>query len=769
MAVMDAASYRLSELGWLQFERLIELAVAPTDAQSALRWMWRADQGRVLLIPGAQSFSLGELELNGRLAVVVLWSRPSGNPAQIAVRQTVEILSRLAAAIDGAIPDRFAVVTNLDAGEFREAWSARSNPVSELVGAVGARELSELLDDRADLRAALPSVLGVRDLGPLISDDLVNRSSIDLDAARTLASVFWSTSAYQRARDVLARHRFVVLTGPPEMGKTAIARMIGLAQMTDGWEVHECTSPDALWRVYDAGRRQVFIADDAFGSTEYRPDAAEAWAETLSRLLATLDDTHLLIWTSRPAPLKAGLDRVQREQGMNRFPAPGDVLVDASELDLSEKTLILFRHAKAHDATQTARQIVQSTALQIVEHLYFTPERIRRLVSDRIDALAATAEGGVDYQFIGAQLELELTTPTEAMGNSFRALDEEHREILIALLDVPAGLIGERELASTLRRHHPGGMSRPMHELVDRLTDHFLRVTPLGIGWVHPSWRDLVIDELAEAVAQRQRFLSTASIEGVTLALSGGGGSSGQRSLPLLQVDGDWDRLSQRVRELTGELEDREIARLLLALTEALSGSLSSHERTEARHLSSEFLETVTRHSRHQPMSPFLIEAWFALQAVVLPQIEAPDIAWTWAEMYPSHPRDRALDRGELHQLDEWLGLVETLAKYAPRMLREFGFFTAPQTLVTDVIAALEKTTEPDLRPIAQTILDRLRRLAPRHWDTAGDALLSLDVRSQWWEPTDIAAPPTLEPVRREPVAFAREDVARVLRDLDPN
>ena len=81
----------------------------------------------------------------------------------------------------------------------------------------------------------------------------------------------------------------------------------------------------------------------------------------LGRLLAMLDSQHWLIWTSRPAPLKAGLRRVQRERGSERFPAPGEVLVDAGDLDLAEKTLILFRHAKDHGADEArARNLVRS-------------------------------------------------------------------------------------------------------------------------------------------------------------------------------------------------------------------------------------------------------------------------------------------------------------------------------------------------------------------------------------------------------------------------
>jgi MoxR-like ATPase len=41
--------------------------------------------------------------------------------------------------------------------------------------------------------------------------------------------VFVPTRAYRRALTVLDVHRFAVLTGPPAMGKTAIARIIAFA------------------------------------------------------------------------------------------------------------------------------------------------------------------------------------------------------------------------------------------------------------------------------------------------------------------------------------------------------------------------------------------------------------------------------------------------------------------------------------------------------------------------------------------------------------
>ncbi|HJS93683.1 MAG TPA: ATP-binding protein, partial [Solirubrobacteraceae bacterium] len=483
---MAIGPYRLDELGWLQFERLCAMVLAEEAGVREVTWLGRADRGRVAMVDTDVVLERAGIRLRGPLALAVVWVRPSLTQAE-----------RLTALMAGvwSVPselgfwfERVLVLTNLETSEAQAALTQRFGSEREFA-VFGAGELGDSLDRRPALRAAMPSVLGLRDLEPLIAAEAGRRSTVDVSGAQELARVFWPTRAYERARDVLRRHRFVVLTGPPEMGKTAIARMMALAQLTDGWEAHECTSPDQVWRAFDRERRQVFVADDAFGSTEYRADAAELWARELGRMLGVLDDRHWLIWTSRPAPLKAGLRRVQRERGSEHFPAPGEVLVDASELDLAEKTLILFRHAKAHDADEVARNVVRSAGVSIVEHSHFTPERIRRLVADRLDELVRA--GGPSLL---AVVEDELARPTDAMRNSFRALEDEHRELLIALLDAPAGLIDERELAATVRRHHSGGLRRPPGELIDRLTDHFLRVTPLGIGWVHPSWRDLVID-----------------------------------------------------------------------------------------------------------------------------------------------------------------------------------------------------------------------------------------------------------------------------------
>ncbi|MDX6410393.1 MAG: hypothetical protein QOE13_3464, partial [Gaiellaceae bacterium] len=262
----------LEELGWLQFERLCELVLEADAGIDPTRWEGSADHVREFVCED-------ELKLRGETLAPPVLIRCVWRHGETVVEP----------------PNRFASVVTFT-----------NRPECEIGDVVyGEAELLDAIRRLPALRFKLPSLLSLD--AALPDPDALARSTIDIEATRELAHVFVPTPAWHHALAVLKAHHFLVLTGPPEMGKTAIARMLGLALLTGGWEVHECTRPEQIEQRYDRERRQLFIADDAFGSTEYRPQTAERWARELDRALARMDDRHWLIWTSRPAPLKAGL------------------------------------------------------------------------------------------------------------------------------------------------------------------------------------------------------------------------------------------------------------------------------------------------------------------------------------------------------------------------------------------------------------------------------------------------------------------------------
>jgi hypothetical protein len=140
--------------------------------------------------------------VDGPFAVGVVWVRDDTSLA--------DRLTHLFAGVS-AVPSelgfwfaRVVVLTNLDAKEAQQALELRFRDVEQFI-VLGATEFGECLDHHPELRAAMPSVLGLRDLDSLITPDARQRSSLEIEVAQELARVFWPTRAYAHARAVLAQ------------------------------------------------------------------------------------------------------------------------------------------------------------------------------------------------------------------------------------------------------------------------------------------------------------------------------------------------------------------------------------------------------------------------------------------------------------------------------------------------------------------------------------------------------------------------------------
>jgi len=558
-----------------------------------------------------------------------------------------------------------------------------------------------LLDSNPSLRRSFPQLLSLRDLDTLLASavnhDIVERSSAAISAARDVASVFVPTDAYIQAWEVLKKHHFVVLEGPPEMGKSAIGWMIALAQIANGWEASVCDTPDDFFRALRADASQIFVADDAFGRTEYDPSRGAKWEAQLHRVLSRLGNTHWLIWTSRRNILERARKHMDVQGAASFFPQPGEVLVDASRLTVQDKALILYRHSKNALPSANLKSLIQSRAVAIVQHDAFTPERIRRFVTEAAPNLSEEASTEPDAGKILSKINQEIRNPTDRMRKSFQGLSLPHKWMLLALLESGHYPTAE-DVLSTYHAQYGDGESKPS-DILDELAEAFVRIkgtTQRYVEWIHPSYRDLVIEQLRDGGSLKSEFLNRMNIAGIKLALSDAGGSTGKLRFPLVGSAKDWDTLEKRTVEAARNSRVEDCTALLTVLVAALDDAAGQERSTILTILKATCSVIREKWDSGQiELTATAVNAYAAASELTSPMEPMPALERTLQAATSSLKRqvqDESLDfLFEYEPLDEFLSVVDAIRKSEPRLLHRLRF---PDGLEQDFEALLARVDQ---------------------------------------------------------------------------
>ncbi len=724
--------YKLDDLGWYQFEALCQSILLNKFAVGIQAWGGSADYGRDAYyrgdLPIPDDASGGTQREFVFQAKFVENANAAGASPRAAIRKAVvaEIVRIRGRA---SRPDCYVLLTNVSlTAELRselEELLRAAMPAASIV-TWGERELSGLLDGLRDVRLSFPQVLGLADLQELVSGAVNQitheRSTGMLARAAEDAPVFVRTEIYYKAYSTLLNHYMAVLTGPPEMGKTTLAYAIAFERAASGWQTFAIRSAAELLVLYKRDGLQLFIADDAFGATEYKPGLAEAWAPEFDEVFRRLDQQHWIIWTSRTAPLEAALRDMHLQGRAERFPDPGRLFVNATTLSVREKALMLYAHAKAALLSAEARELVRGNANAIVRHAFFTPKRVQRFVAEKLTS-------GVPGQKLSSLIEDEMRAPTKAMRNSFNALSDVEKAVLVSALDGP-------NVEAAFERHRPEGCTAIASEVQAPLFEHFImRRSPQdlmwssivtdrlqkNVTWTHPSWRDLLIDYVAEAEQRRQAFLSRCSLGGFELALSTAGGAAGERRRPFLRTERDWEILGGRIEGIVRELDDDEEPRDFLALLRDTfqNADPTGVEEERFNRWGGTALDAL-RGRWDGAQTAILVSnvaLYYEVSEWVRPLRAGPDLRKTW-DAVTSDARQESNSPDwytEFPAIRAWLELVKLLHANEPRFLRQTGFPDAYEGLVEKLVGECEEYVngEPDLsyREDYETEIDQLEHI----------------------------------------------------------
>jgi hypothetical protein len=736
--------YHLDDLGSYQFEKLTQSALRAAVSLGVESWGNRGDWGRDSYCAGALRFPDRDVPTGGPFIFQTKFvegaNAAGARPRSALLSSACKEVNRITERVNKRRwknPAYFTFITNAPvAAALREEIRAQFAKVMPLAGVLvwGGDDVCDVLDRFSGIARSFPQLLSIRDLDELIERVLTKesreRSQTALQIARELVPVFAPTSSQERAWKILRRHHFAVLEGPPEVGKSAIAWMVGLTQAAQGWETVVCNTPDIFFQLINGAKRQVFIADDAFGRTEYDPTRTSQWEADLDMVLHRIDPRHWLIWTSRKHILERACARMDAQGKARSFPDPGSVLVDVSELSVEEKALILFRHARSAGLERQARSVVRKNAGDIVTDAEFTPERIRRFVHESLPRIVSGLESeGIKAAQVSSAIREALRNPTKQMRLTFQRLPMAYKWLLVALLEVPTSTVatvidlqrlGNVENLRTLYDTYcPDEDHEPFASVLDHLTEAFVKVRSTTwdkpvVDWIHPSYRDLVIDELIQDASLRNTFLRRATLEGVKLAVSDTGGELGNRTMPLVRSAESWDILQERcIALIDSDLGDREI---LETVANAASDGKSEAQRRRWGVLIASCCRRVAGKwdAQKRTISPLELTALINARRYASPVPALPGLLNTWQELDELFRESLRIARGarpmQYEAFDNLTAYARALRDCAPEFLTERGFPDRYNAEIAEVLVDAEAEADeiPDGTP------DELRELAGR-------------------------------------------------------
>lgn len=242
--------------------------------------------------------------------------------------------------------------------------------------------------------------------------------------------------------------------------------------------------------------------------------------------------------------------------------------------------------------------------------------------------------------------------------------------------------------------------------------------------WVHPSHRDLVIDQLSSSEEMSEHYIKHGGVAAISLALSQAGGAAGERSFPLLKQPQSWKVLEAACIARIRESPIQHAAAVFTALENATSG------RTNDR-LRKLILSVCSAASEHwnaegTVLSAGLINRFFKLCEKSRAYVRGPSLQPSWLAACGGLKKE-AKDAKEFpdalstNALGRWIDLLYLIMKTEPRLIdreaieEDFGemveeYLTAIRELVD---AEFSEDDPEEYQREAERSVEISRSLAP--------------------------------------------------------
>jgi energy-coupling factor transporter ATP-binding protein EcfA2 len=282
-------------------------------------------------------------------------------------------------------PERYIIVTSVPlSNKYKNELFALFSPYMQTANDVfGPEDLNKYLESDAELERKWYKLWlsGTNVLQTVLRNAVLGRSAFAEQKIRKTIQLYCHSQSYDDAFDILTKHKYILITGQPGVGKTTLANFLTYHLLSQGHQLiyvdSDIKDAEELF-VSDPNAKQVFYFDDFLGANYLEitnPRTSESgFVNFLERIKET--ENKYLILTTRTTIFRTALDRYEKMKRVKVDIARKEIeLGKYNDLD---KAKILYNHIYHADLREEHKKeiLAKKKYWSVIIHPNYNPRLI---------------------------------------------------------------------------------------------------------------------------------------------------------------------------------------------------------------------------------------------------------------------------------------------------------------------------------------------------------------------------------------------------------